>query len=293
MTKPARIIFAGSPEFAVPPLQALIRTPYDIVAVLTQPDRPSGRGKKVMAGPVKLAALDAGLNVMQPETLKDPEVQQQLADLEPDLMVVVAYGLLLPTEVLNLPTRGCVNLHASLLPRWRGASPMQMAILHGDEETGISLMQMDEGLDTGPVYSKRRLPIGPHETAPQLHDRLAELGAEVLNGALGALLSGDLQCGRQSEDGVTYAPRIKKQDGLIAYTSMNGETLRCWAGDIGAGADGTRQPGLVQRTDKQGIHVQTGDGVLVLTSVQLAGRKQVSGADFANAHELGGLTFGT
>jgi methionyl-tRNA formyltransferase len=314
MTIPARIIFAGSPEFAVPPLQTLIDSDHEIVAVLTQPDRPSGRGKKIVPGPVKQAALDAGLEILQPETLRDTEIQQALTGINADLMIVVAYGLLLPPEVLSIPKQGCINLHASLLPRWRGASPMQMAILHGDDKTGVCIMQMDAGLDTGPVLASASIDIGPRENIFSLHDRLAFLGAALLEQHLDEILLGELVATAQPDDGVTHAARIRKQDGLIdwsrsaididrqirayagwpvAYTTMNGESLRCWAGDIGAGADGRQQPGKVLRADKQGLHVQTGDGVLVLTSVQLAGRKQVSGSDFANAHAPAGLTLGT
>ena len=298
----------------MPPLQVLADGPHEVVAVLTQPDRPSGRGKKIVFGPVKQAALDAGLDVLQPQTLKDPDVQQQLRDLNADLMVVVAYGLLLPPEVLNIPRLGCINLHASLLPPWRGASPMQMAILHGDEDTGISIMQMDEGLDTGPVYSKRSIPIGPHETVEVLHDRLAQLGAQMLRGAVGALLAGELECGRQSGEGVTYAPRIKKADGLIdwsksaaeidrqvrayagwpvAHTLYKGEPLRVHAAEVGAAeASVALTPGSVIGSDGHGIRVQTGDGILMLTSLQLAGRKRVTAADFANAHDATGLVLG-
>lgn len=305
MPTPARIIFAGSPDFAVPPLQALLDSAHEVVAVLTQPDRPSGRGRKLSFGPVKQAAVDAGVPVMQPQTLKAADAQAELAALEADLMVVVAYGLLLPAAVLAIPRRGCINLHASLLPRWRGAAPIQMAVLHGDAESGVCIMQMDEGLDTGGVLASGRCELTPRETAASLHDKLAELGAGLLADNLDAILAGDLAALPQPESGVTYAHRINKRDGEIdwtrsaididrqirayagwpvAYTLYDGQPLRCWSAQLTeAETGGTHAPGAIVAADKRGLRVQTGDGVLLLTSVQLAGRKQVSGADFANA----------
>jgi methionyl-tRNA formyltransferase len=310
--QPARIIFAGSPEFAVPPLQTLINSAHEVVAVLTQPDRPAGRGRKLVEGPVKQAALDAGLEVLQPQTLKDADAQQQLANLNADLMVVVAYGLLLPPEVLRMPKHGCINLHASLLPRWRGASPMQMAILNGDEETGVCVMQMNEGLDTGDVLAAGSLPIGEHETASKLHDRLAALGANLLGEHLDAILAGSLTPTAQPEDGVTYAQRINKSDGLIdwskpaieidrlirAYnpwpagqTLYQSESMKC-LGSVLTSEQSDAEPGALLGMSDAGLLVQTGEGVIALTDVQLAGRKPVSAADFANAHTHKDLTLG-
>ncbi|MDP7041954.1 MAG: methionyl-tRNA formyltransferase, partial [Gammaproteobacteria bacterium] len=210
MTNKARIVFAGSPDFAVPTLETLLRSQHEVVAVLTQPDRPAGRGRELRAGPVKLAADEAGIPVLQPESLDETGVKNELLRLEPDLMVVVAYGLLLPSAVLALPRAGCVNLHASLLPRWRGASPVQMALLDGDKETGVCLMQMEEGLDTGPVYAETRLEIGPTETAGELHDRLATLAAELLAASLEGILDGTIEARPQAEEGASYAARIYK-----------------------------------------------------------------------------------
>ncbi len=313
MSQPARIIFAGSPEFAVPPLQALIESPHEVVAVLTQPDRPSGRGRKLTPGPVKQAALDAGLPVLQPLTLKEAAAQQQVAEQNADLMVVVAYGLLLPSAVLAMPERGCINLHASLLPRWRGASPMQMAILHGDAQTGINIMQMDVGLDTGDVLATATVDIGARETVAELHDRLALLGARLLADNLAAILADELEPVSQPDAGATYAHRIKKADGLIdwsqsavdidrkirayagwpvAHTLYEGEPLRCWASDVIESAAAALAPGVVIAADSAGLQVQTGAGVLLLTSVQLAGRKRVSAQDFANAHDASGVVLG-
>jgi len=187
MQTKARIIFAGSPEFAVPTLEALLASGHQVVAVLTQPDRPSGRGRKLQPGPVKVAALAAGLPVLQPTTMTEPGVQERLREFAPDLMVVVAYGMLLPEAVLAIPAAGCINVHASLLPRWRGASPIQAAILAGDAETGISIMRMDVGLDTGPVYCMEKLAIAAEESAGELHDRLAPLGGKLLGKTIASI----------------------------------------------------------------------------------------------------------
>jgi methionyl-tRNA formyltransferase len=317
MQKPARIIFAGSPDFAVPPMLALIASPHKVVAVLTQPDRPAGRGRKLTSSAVKLAATEAGLPVLQPQTLGEVSVQQELARLKPDLMVVVAYGLLLPPEVLLLPKQGCINLHASLLPRWRGASPMQAAILAGDTQTGVGIMQMDEGLDTGPVYVSESLPVSSQETIEVLHDRLARLGAELLKKYLDAILAGELQPSPQPEEGASYAGRISKSDGLIdwglpavqidrqirayhgwpvAHTLFNGELLRCLeAKAINADSSLIKQataPGTLLQMEKDGLYVQTGDGILSLSSLQLAGRKPVSAREFANSQPIDKVVLG-
>jgi methionyl-tRNA formyltransferase len=321
MHTPARILFAGSPEFAVPSLQALLNSQHATVAVLTQPDRPAGRGRKTVIGPVKAAALAADVPVLQPTTLRDSEVQRSLQELQPDLLVVVAYGQLLPVEVLQIPRAGCVNVHASLLPRWRGAAPIQAAVLAGDTETGVCLMQMEAGLDTGPVYCCERTQIGSDETAGQLQERLAVMGGELLARQLDALLAGQLQALPQSAGGATYAGRIQKIDGNIdwalsadeiqrriraynpwpvAQTLLDGEALRCWgvtrvpdhtfiAGE--SGTEGTSKvinasPGTILAADHRGIAVQTGDGILLLTEVQAAGRRRISGSEFANSRAL-------
>ena len=317
MQKPARIIFAGSPDFAVPPLQALLASSHKVVAVLTQPDRPAGRGRKLTPSPVKSAAIEADLPVLQPETLGDISIQQELARLKPDLMVVVAYGLLLPPEVLQLPKQGCINLHASLLPRWRGASPMQAAILAGDTQTGVGIMQMDEGLDTGPVFVSESLTIGVHETAGELHDRLASLGAALLDKYLDEILAGELHASAQPEEGVSYAGRISKRDGLIdwqqsaeviarqirafhgwpvAHTLFNGELLRCLEGVMISTSPlqtaAVSEPGTLLGLEADNLYVQTGAGVLALSRVQLAGRKPVSAREFVNAHAIDAVVLG-
>ena len=311
---PARIIFAGSPEFAVPPLQSILATQHSVVAVLTQPDRPAGRGRKLRPSPVKEAALAANLPVLQPETLKAADVQQSLDLLDADLMVVVAYGLLLPPEVLQLPRLGCVNLHASLLPRWRGASPIQAAILNGDDRTGVSLMQMDVGLDTGPVYATTALEIAAQETAGELHDRLAMQGAQLLEANLSGLLASTLAARPQPEEGVTYAGIIKKSAGAIdwrqpaidierqiraynpwpvAYTDYQGATLRCWEAMAETDAPSSKlSPGAVVERSEYGIAVQTDLGILHMQSVQLPGKKRVTAREFCNAHDITNLVLG-
>ena len=312
MTDTARIIFAGSPEFAVPPLQSLIDSPHEVVAVLTQPDRPAGRGRKLTPSPVKLRANWAGLDVLHPTSLDDPDLQAQLAALKPDLMVVVAYGMLLPKPMLELPRLGCINLHASLLPRWRGAAPIQAAILAGDEQTGITLMQMDEGLDTGPIYSKSLVEIEPDDTGGELQDRLARRAEKMLDVYLEDLLNGILQRASQSHDSATYAGKIKKADGLIdwsdpaikisrqiraynpwpvAHTHYKGELLRCLEGSP-IEAEQTGEPGSVIELAGDALHIQTGEGVLALSLLQRAGGKAISANDFANSVSLDGLVLG-
>ena len=285
------------------------------MAVLTQPDRPAGRGRAVVPGPVKQLALELGITVLQPATLKTDDAQAALRELAPDLLVVVAYGLLLPPAVLGLPRVGCVNVHASLLPRWRGASPIQAAILAGDAETGVSIMQLEAGLDTGPVYVTARVPIGAGETAGALEARLAALGAETLGGILDALLAGTLTPVPQPTAGVSYAGRISKAEARIdwqqpadaiarrvrafhawpvAETLLNGQQLRCFAGEpLGTEPPAAnRVPGQIVAIDATGIEVQTGAGRLRLLTVQAPGRQRVSAADFGRGRDLAGTVLG-
>ncbi len=306
-----RIVYAGTPEFAVPALRALIAAGCDIVGVYTQPDRPAGRGRKLTPSPVKQAALEAGLTVFQPQSLRHEDAQAELSKLAPDLMVVAAYGLLLPKAVLDLPTRGCVNLHASLLPRWRGAAPIQRAIESGDEHTGITLMQMDIGLDTGKMLAKSACAITVDDTAQSLHDRLATMGATLLLQHLPALLAGTLQGEVQDETQVTYAKKLDKAEARIdwsqpahvlarrimafnpwpvAETRWQGESLRVWK----AQALNTRsqaRPGQVIAASRAGIDVATAQGVLRIEQLQRPGGKPLAAADFLNAHPLLGEVF--
>ena len=312
MTQQLRIIFAGTPEFAVPSLDGLLRRDYRVCAVYTQPDRPAGRGRRVRAAAVKVRALAGGVPIMQPRTLRDPGVQAELAACRPDLMVVVAYGLILPKAVLAIPRLGCVNVHASLLPRWRGAAPIQRALLAGDAETGVTLMQMDEGLDTGPMLGQAACPIPPGASAGQLHDRLAQLGADTLLRLLPDLAAGRLAPRLQDESAATYATKLDKAEAEldwtrpaielerrvlafnpwpVAQTRIGEQVLRVWRARADARqSDGP--PGRVVDERHDGIAVATGDGTLWLTEVQLPGRRPMAAADFVNARRITGLTLG-
>ena len=301
-----RVVYAGTPEFAVPALDAIAASPHALVAVYTQPDRPAGRGQALAQSPVKRRALELGLPVLQPPTLRAPDAAPTLAAFAPDVMVVAAYGLLLPQAVLDVPRHGCVNIHASLLPRWRGAAPIQRAILAGDAATGVCIMRMEAGLDTGPVYRAEPLAIGARESAGELHDRLAALGARLLVATLDELALGRASATPQPADGVTYAHKLDKREALldwsrpareldravrayvpwpVAETRLDGEQLRVHAAeprDAAGGGAGAR-PGTVLAVTADGIDVATGGGVLRLTRVQQAGRRAVSAREFANA----------
>lgn len=309
-----RIAFAGTPTFALPALRALLASRHRVVGVLTQPDRPAGRGRELRASPVKLLALDAGLPVGQPSTLKTPEGRAILHEWSPDLLVVVAYGLILPQAVLDRPRLGCLNIHGSLLPRWRGAAPIQRAILAGDTETGVSIMQMDAGLDTGPVLLERRHPIGTHDTAGDLHDALSELGAAALMEAIDAIDKGTVVMRAQPSEGVTYAAKLEKSEAMIdwtrpaaavdlqvrafnpwpiAETRFAGESLRILRASVAqpAGAEGA--PGTLLGLAEDGLRVACGEGVLAVREMQRAGKRPVSARDFANAVRLDGIRLGT
>ncbi len=301
----ARVIFAGTPDFALASLQALVDAGVIPLAVLTQPDRPAGRGKKLTASPVKQFALAQNIPVWQPATLKDSDVFSALSELEPELLIVAAYGLLLPQAILDVPRLGCLNVHASLLPRWRGAAPIQAAIAHGDVESGVSLMRMEAGLDTGPVFARAPLPIGANETAGELHDRLAILGGELLVDCLSAILAGRLSTIPQNDDEATYAAKIRTSDARLLWSesaidlhrsvcaynpvpgarfSYRGEVVKCWQADVVAG--GGHPPGRILAADKEGIVVACGEGSLRLTQLQRPGRRRVTAAEFAAQFDL-------
>ncbi|MFO1407651.1 MAG: methionyl-tRNA formyltransferase [Steroidobacteraceae bacterium] len=311
---PLRIVFAGTPDFSVPALDALVSAGHSVVAACCQPDRPAGRGRTIEFGPVKRRALDLGIPVEQPATLRDPAAVSRLAALAPDLMVVVAYGLILPQAVLDVPRLGCLNIHASLLPRWRGAAPIQRALLAGDERTGVVIMKMDAGLDTGPMLLVRETAIGPAETGGELHDRLSRLGAAAVVEAIEGWVSGRLEARAQPGSGVTYAAKIAKHEARIdwsrpaveidrqvrafnpwpvAETRIDDRQLRVWSGGPVAVDVRAAGPGTVLDLGRGRLVVATGDGAYELGRVQLAGRTAVTAAEFANAHDLAGRRLGS
>ncbi len=298
-----KIVFAGTPEFAVASLRAAARH-QEVVGVYTQPDRPAGRGRGLMPSPVKLEAIARGIPVFQPESLKSEQAQQQLRDLKPDLMVVVAYGLILPKAVLAIPTYGCWNVHASLLPRWRGAAPIQRAIQAGDADTGVCLMQMEAGLDTGPVLLRQHTPIQAGELGGSLHDRLAELGAQVLADGLGLLRAGLKPIAQpQPEQGVTYAHKLDKAEARldwsqdaqvlertvrafnpwpIAEAQLAGERVRIH-GAVALADNQGKAPGTLLAAGRDGIDIACGQGALRLRVLQREGGKAITAADYLNA----------
>ena len=305
-----RIVFAGTPEFACESLQALVDSGLRPEAVLTQPDRPAGRGKKIRESAVKKYSMEQGLRVMQPSSLKGAEVLAELQALDADLFVVAAYGLLLPKSILDLPRVACVNVHASLLPRWRGAAPIQAAILAGDKQTGISLMRMDAGLDTGPVYSTLSLAIGETETAGELHDRLALLGGQLLVRHLQEIANGELSATNQDDSSARYAEKIRTADAQLdwslsatelqravraynpvpgAWTTLNAERLKCWRA-VASREDGG-SPGAVVSASDGGIVVACGTGSLCLTELQRPGKTRVTAAEFNRQLDLDQAVF--
>jgi len=317
---PLKIIFAGTPDFAVPPLKALIDSPHEVVAVYTQPDRPAGRGRKLTPSPVKACALENAIPVYQPEKLKQIEDQQPLIELKADLMVVVAYGIILPKVILDAPRLGCINIHASLLPRWRGAAPIQRAILSGDSETGITIMQMDEGLDTGDMLLKKVCPIEANDTGSSLHGRLSGMGAEALMEALPGIIDGSLQPEKQDDSLANYAEKLQKSEALIDWskpaTAIQAQVnafnawpvaqtpidikqdgkpqmMRVWQVQALDNIDVSKQPpGKVLNCDRQGIDVVTGKGVLRLLQIQMPGKKPMDVQAFVNANDISGMMLG-
>ena len=295
---PLRVAFAGTPEFAATALRAILEAGYAVPLVLTQPDRPSGRGMKLTPSAVKQVALANGLAVDQPERLRSEAQRAALAACAPDVLVVAAYGLILPRAVLELPRRGCLNIHASLLPRWRGAAPIHRAIEAGDSETGITIMQMDEGLDTGPMLMRRALPIAPDETTGTLHDRLAVLGAQMIVEALAALADGALTATPQPQAGTTYAAKIGRDEATIdwrrpahvlaravrafnpfpgAAATLNGHPLKVWRAEAAA-AGGV--PGTVLAADADGVVVACGEAALRLLELQRPGSRRLPAGEF-------------
>ena len=313
MNKP-RVLFAGTPEFALASLKALVAGSAHPVAVLTQPDRPAGRGKKLAASPVKQYATATGIPVLQPATLRDAAIIAELAALKPDVLIVAAYGLILPQEVLDLPTGGCVNVHASVLPRWRGAAPIQAAILNADKTTGISLMSMTAGLDCGPVFLTESIDIRCAETAGELHDRLAVLGGRLLSDNLNAIIEGKLEAVDQDESLASYAAKIKTSDAGLdwslsaaeigrkiraynpapgAWFMLDDARVKCWhATSNDATVDATDvAAGIVLSADQNGIVIACGRGSISLTELQRPGKSRVSAQEFAALSDLRGRVF--
>jgi methionyl-tRNA formyltransferase len=311
-----RLAFAGTPEFAVPSLRALAASHHALVGVLTQPDRPAGRGRELRASPVKSLAQALQLPLAQPARLRAPADWAPLAQWGCDALIVVAYGLILPPPVLSLPRLGCINLHASLLPRWRGAAPIQRAILAGDAQTGVSIMQLDAGLDTGPVFAERRVPIAGTTNAAQLQETLATLGAQTLLEILDALEASRLTAQPQAASGVSYAPKIAKEEARIdwlqdaaaidrqvrafnpwpvAETRWQQQQLRIWEAHDGSPAPGPGPPegppGSVIGLERGGLLVRCGQGALAITRLQLPGRRAVSAGEFAAGRSLAGMQF--
>lgn len=296
-----RIVFAGTPEFAAEHLKALLASDHDVIAVYTQPDRPAGRGQKLMPSPVKQLALEHGIEVYQPPSLKPVDAQQVLAALQPDLMVVVAYGLILPQAVLDIPRLGCINSHASLLPRWRGAAPIQRAVQAGDAESGVTVMRMEAGLDTGPMLLKVSTPISAEDTGGSLHDRLAQMGPGAVLQAIDGLAAGTLQGERQDDALATYAHKLNKDEARldwqldaavlelairaffpwpVCHSTLNGEPLKVLAASP---AEGDGRPGEIIAVDKSGLLVACGQGALRLARLQLPGGKPLAFSDLFNS----------
>jgi methionyl-tRNA formyltransferase len=305
--RPLRVLFAGTPEFALEPLKMLIEQDCDVVAVLTQPDRPAGRGKKLRASPVKQLALQHKLDVLQPTTLRDQDWQEKLAELEPDLMVVVAYGLMIPAELLAMPTLGCWNIHASLLPRWRGAAPIQRAIEAGDEQTGVCIMRMEVTLDTGPVYHCLRIPIDSLATAGTLHDQLTKLGAAALRHCLDQVKSGAaLQAQPQDDSQAVYAHKLSKAEAEldwnqsawvlqrqvrafnpwpVAWCEIDGQRLRIWQAEV-ANSETSLKPGQIL-FDQSSLLIGTKEKLLKINEIQRAGSQKMPISEFLKAHSFG------
>lgn len=303
MSDSLRIIFAGTPDFAARHLDALLSSAHQIVGVFTQPDRPAGRGKKLMPGPVKVLAQQHAIPVFQPVSLRPAENQQLIADLEADVMVVVAYGLILPKAVLDMPRLGCINVHGSLLPRWRGAAPIQRSLWAGDKETGVTIMQMDAGLDTGDMLYKLACPITAQDTSASLYDKLAQLGPQGLLATLDQLSEGSAQPEVQNESLVTYAEKLSKEEARldwslsaaqlercirafnpwpVSYFLMDEQPVKVWQASVIEAAT-AKKPGTIIEANKNGIQVATAEGILNLETLQPAGKKAMSAQDLLNS----------
>jgi len=300
-----KIIFAGTPDFAAKHLEVLLNSPYQVVGVFTQPDRPAGRGKKLMPSPVKVVAEAHGIPVFQPESLRSPEQQQLVADLNADVMVVVAYGLILPAKVLEMPKSGCLNVHGSLLPAWRGAAPIQRALWAGDEQTGVTIMQMDVGLDTGDMLLKVSCPILPDDTSASLYDKLAELGPQALLKSLHQLVQNTLVPEKQDDSLATYAHKLSKEEARMDWSLpattlercirafnpwpfshfvIHEQSIKVWRASVLPSND-KGEPGTIMSANKSGIQVATSEGILNLEIMQPAGKKPMTAQDLLNSRQ--------
>ncbi|ELY4521207.1 methionyl-tRNA formyltransferase [Cronobacter muytjensii] len=303
MSESLRIIFAGTPDFAARHLEALLSSSHEIVGVFTQPDRPAGRGKKLMAGPVKVLAEENGLPVFQPKSLRPVENQELVAALNADVMVVVAYGLILPEAVLAMPRLGCINVHGSLLPRWRGAAPIQRSLWAGDTQTGVTIMQMDKGLDTGDMLRKLTCPITAEDTSASLYDKLAQMGPQGLLATLSDLASGAVVPEKQDDAKATYAEKLSKEEARldwmlsavqlercirafnpwpVSYFMIDDQPVKVWKASV-LDQQSKAAPGTVLEAGKQGIQIATADGILNLEDLQPAGKKPMSAQDLLNS----------
>ncbi|MFV8818922.1 methionyl-tRNA formyltransferase [Haliea sp. E17] len=298
-----RVVFAGTPAFAAQYLKAIIDSEHQLIGVYTQPDRPAGRGKKLQASPVKQVALEAGLPVYQPQSLRDAGAQAQFASLQADVLVVVAYGLILPQPVLDAPRYGCINVHASLLPRWRGAAPIQRAIEAGDASSGVTIMQMDAGLDTGAMLARRDIPLSAQTTAASLEAELADVGPPLLLEVLGDLPGHQARAEVQDETATCYAAKISKEEAQLDWTQsaeqlgrqvrafnpapvcfshLDGQRIKVWEGRVAGNAPLPEPPGSILQVSREGILVNTGSGQLLLTRLQLPGGKPLDAAQILN-----------
>ena len=303
MSQSLRIVFAGTPDFAARHLAALLSSEHDVIAVYTQPDRPAGRGKKLTASPVKELALEHNIPVFQPENFKSDEAKQALMDLNADIMVVVAYGLLLPQAVLDTPKLGCINVHGSILPRWRGAAPIQRSIWAGDDQTGVTIMQMDIGLDTGDMLKIATLPIEKTDTSASMYNKLAELGPSALVDCLADIAQGKAVAVKQDDEQANYAKKLSKEEARIdwqddaehiercvrafnpwpmSHFEAEGNSIKVWQSHV-ATERSHDAPGTIIQADKSGIYVATGRGVLVLEQLQIPGKKALPVQDILNA----------
>lgn len=301
-----KIVYMGTPDFAVAPLEAIIKAGHEVVAVVTQPDKQKGRGKEVQMPPVKECALRYGIPVLQPVKMKEPEAVAKLKEYPADIFVVAAFGQLLTEEILTMPKYGCVNIHASLLPAYRGAAPIQWAVINGEEKSGVTIMQMEKGLDTGDMLLKKEIVLDEKETGESLHDKLMEVGAELIVEALPLIEAGTITAVKQDDSLSTYAAKLTKSMGLIdftkdaesierlirglnswpsAYTSMKGKTLKIWEADV-VEAVRSGEPGEVIATDKESFTVATGNGALRIKTLQLEGKKKMAVKDFLLGYEM-------